>query len=166
MAIDSGSSPDAQGTLTVAVPACSHGALALVFAPGVLRGWVDEAERAHAAAVVVRDADGRRLFGDASVDPAQIPVLKDRPTERHGVSTAEAVHLHDWGADPYARGAYSYVGVGGTGAAKYLARPLARTLHFAGEALAPGGENGTGEGAIGSGESAAARLLRARRAAG
>jgi monoamine oxidase len=86
--------------------------------------------------------------------------------QRRLAGAVEAVHLHDWGADPYARGAYSYVGVDGTGAAKYLARPLARTLHFAGEALAPGGENGTVEGAIGSGESAAARLLRARRAAG
>lgn len=76
-----------------------------------------------------------------------------------------AVHRHDWSADPYARGAYSYVAVGGAGAAKLLARPLARTLCFAGEALAPGGQNGTVEGAIASGESAADRVLRAAGAA-
>jgi monoamine oxidase len=86
--------------------------------------------------------------------------------QRRLADAVTAVHLHDWGADPYARGAYSYVAVGGTGAAKVLARPLAPTLLFAGEAFAPGGQNGTVEGAIASGESAADRVLRARRAAG
>lgn len=83
-------------------------------------------------------------------------------TQRRLAGAVAAVHLHDWGADPFARGAYSYVGVGGTTAARFLARPLAPSLHFAGEALAPAGQNGTVEGAIASGEAAAGRVLAAR----
>lgn len=44
------------------------------------------------------------------------------------------VWSHDWDADPHARGAYSYARVGGCEAAKTLARPVAGTLFFAGEA--------------------------------
>jgi len=69
---------------------------------------------------------------------------------------------HDWNADPFARGAYSYPLVGGEDAARTLARPIARTLYVAGEATALDGQNGTVHGAISSGERAARRLLRAR----
>lgn len=73
----------------------------------------------------------------------------------------EAVWHHDWTRDPYARGAYSYVRVGGAGAAEALARPIEGTLFLAGEALAPGGRNGTVDGAIASGRRAARRALAA-----
>lgn len=39
-------------------------------------------------------------------------------------------HLHDWQADPFARGAYSWARVGGVNAAAELARPLEETLYF------------------------------------
>jgi monoamine oxidase len=71
-----------------------------------------------------------------------------------------AAHLHDWNEDPYARGAYSYVGVGGIGAGATLARPAERTLYFAGEHTDGRGRNGTVDGAIDSGERAAQQLLR------
>src|SRR5581483_543396 len=45
-----------------------------------------------------------------------------------------AAYLHDWRADPYARGGYSYVRVNGQGAREALAAPLGGTLFFAGEA--------------------------------
>lgn len=67
---------------------------------------------------------------------------------------------HDWGQDPFSRGAYSYARVGGSGAAKRLARPVANTLFFAGEAADHEGRNGTVHGAIGSGYHAAETLLR------
>src|SRR5262249_30259894 len=41
------------------------------------------------------------------------------------------VHLHDWPADPLARGAYSYELVGGQQARARLARPVQDTLFFA-----------------------------------
>jgi monoamine oxidase len=65
---------------------------------------------------------------------------------------------HDWQADPFSRGAYSYAGVGGSGAHRELARPLSKTLFFAGEATSSD-ETGTVSGAIASGRRAAAELL-------
>ena len=67
-------------------------------------------------------------------------------------------HAHDWSADPYSRGAYSYVAVGGANAPRALARPVADTLYFAGEATEPD-ENGTVPGAITSGRRAARLAL-------
>lgn len=72
----------------------------------------------------------------------------------------ESLHTYDWTNDPLVRGAYSYVGVGGTGAARRLSKPVARTLFFAGEATDD--ENmGTVEAALASGKRAARHVLRA-----
>ena len=72
----------------------------------------------------------------------------------------ERAYLHDWQADPFARGAYSYVVVGGESARKALAAPVQDTLFFAGEAADTGGESGTVAGALQSGMRAARQVLR------
>ncbi|MBK8003133.1 MAG: FAD-dependent oxidoreductase [Gemmatimonadetes bacterium] len=74
-------------------------------------------------------------------------------------------HLHDWRSDPFALGAYSYVGVGGLAAQAELAAPVESTLFFAGEATAGRGQNATLEGAIRSGWRAADEVLAALRRA-
>jgi monoamine oxidase len=66
---------------------------------------------------------------------------------------------HDWQADPFSRGAYSYAAVGGMDAAEKLAAPVANTLYFAGEGTNGDGYNGTVHGAIASGMRAAKELL-------
>jgi monoamine oxidase len=76
-------------------------------------------------------------------------------------SLVEAFWTHDWEHDPFARGAYSYAAVGGTDAAAALARPLRRTLFFAGEAADAEGGTGTVDGAIASGRRAARQVIRA-----
>lgn len=68
---------------------------------------------------------------------------------------------HDWSVDPWSRGAYSYNRVGGSDAAKTLARSVEGTLFFAGEATDAEGRNGTVHGAIASGQRAAKQVLRA-----
>ena len=68
-------------------------------------------------------------------------------------------HVHDWQSDPYARGSYSYVGVGGEGAQAELAASMAGTLFFAGEATNTEGHHGTVHGAIATGERAAREVL-------
>jgi monoamine oxidase len=80
-----------------------------------------------------------------------------RRFERHVRSS----HMHNWSADPFSRGAYSYVVVGGGGASKTIGRPVDGTLFFAGEAFDAEGRNGTVEGAIASGRRAAQQVLRA-----
>jgi monoamine oxidase len=66
---------------------------------------------------------------------------------------------HDWLTDPFARGAYSYAGVGGSDAGTELAVPIDGTLFFAGEATESDGQNGTVHGAIASGHRAANEVL-------
>ena len=70
-----------------------------------------------------------------------------------------AAWVHHWQRDPFARGAYSYVAVGGHGARRALAGPLRDTLFFAGEATDHEGEHGTVAGALQSGARAAREVL-------
>ena len=66
--------------------------------------------------------------------------------------------VFDWPSDPFARGAYSYVPVGGLDAVEKLARPVKDTLFFAGEATHPE-MSGTVAGALASGYRAARQVL-------
>jgi len=68
-------------------------------------------------------------------------------------------HVHDWQSDPFARGSYSYVGVGGEAAQSELAQCVDETLFFAGEATNSEGHHGTVHGAIATGERAASEVL-------
>jgi monoamine oxidase len=73
---------------------------------------------------------------------------------------------HDWAADPFARGAYSYVRVGGLEAQAILARPVENTLFFAGEATELAGHQATVHGAVSAGQRAADEVLRSLGEAG
>jgi monoamine oxidase len=116
----------------------------------VITGWaggrnaralreLGEAERVDAAVSALAAA--------LDVDPGRL-----RQDLRGGFS-------HNWLADPFARGAYSYAGVGGSDAGTELAVPVAGTLFFAGEATESDGDNGTVHGAIASGRRAAKQVL-------
>ena len=72
----------------------------------------------------------------------------------------EAAYLHNWQRDPFARGAYSYVGLGGMRAREMLATPLGGTLFFAGEATDTAGDPATVTGALRSGTRAAVEVGR------
>jgi monoamine oxidase len=86
---------------------------------------------------------------------ARIMKIAEPELRRH----LTASFVHDWQADPFSRGAYSYAAVGGMGAAAKLAQPVAGTLFFAGEATNSDGYNGTVHGAIATGLRAAKELL-------
>ena len=75
------------------------------------------------------------------------------------VPPVEAALVQDWQADPFSRGGYSYVLVGGHGAREGLRRPLQKTLFFAGEATDTE-EAGTVAGALRSGLRAAREVLK------
>jgi monoamine oxidase len=85
--------------------------------------------------------------------------LGEAPRRMHAL--VEAAWTHDWEHDPFARGAYSYQVVDGADAPAMLARPIKRTLFFAGEATDTDGAAGTVDGAIASGHRAASQVLRA-----
>jgi len=77
-------------------------------------------------------------------------------------SRLERAIVADWQSDPFSRGAYSYAGVGASQARGMLARAVAGTLYFAGEATHEG-QSGTVAGAISSGYRAADEILADRK---
>jgi monoamine oxidase len=72
-----------------------------------------------------------------------------------------ASYVCNWGAEPYAYGAYSYPTVGAQATRAALATPVADTLYFAGEGVYEGASAGTVEAALVSGQVAAAAILKA-----
>ncbi|MCU1298377.1 MAG: amine oxidase [Acidobacteriaceae bacterium] len=84
--------------------------------------------------------------------PIELPKLE---------SLLEKIYVHDWQNDPFSRGAYSYVKVGGENCPAALGQPIENTLFFAGEATDITGNTGTVHGAIASGKRAAKEILHA-----
>ena len=72
----------------------------------------------------------------------------------------EKAYWHDWEQDPYSRGAYSYVKVGGELAQHDLGVPVGDTLFFAGEATDTSGHNGTVHGALASAQRVVHEILK------
>ena len=71
------------------------------------------------------------------------------------------VLVHDWGSDPWARGAHTLPAFGVDRAARAWAAPLADTVFFAGEASADLAGRGLVQGALSSGVRAAEEVARA-----
>lgn len=69
----------------------------------------------------------------------------------HARDEFEEGMMHDWEADPFACGAYSYVVVGAGQARAALATPVDDTVFFAGEATSIDGQGGTVNGAFETG---------------
>lgn len=110
----------------------------------ILTGW-----SAASHADLLRRCDDRRIVRTALSSLSQML--------RRKIPRAEAAYFHDWQADPFSRGAYSYVPSGASRAT--LAKPLQNTLFFAGEAANQTGRGGTVDGAIESGVRAAEFIL-------
>jgi monoamine oxidase len=70
-----------------------------------------------------------------------------------------ASYFHNWRSDPFTRGAYSYIAVGGFDAPAELSRPVDDTLFFAGEATNTDGHMGTVHGAIATGQRAGREVI-------
>jgi monoamine oxidase len=68
-------------------------------------------------------------------------------------------YTHDWDADPFARGSYAWVAVGGLEASAAMSEPVVATLYFAGEHTDTSGHWGTVQAALGSGVRAAGQIL-------
>jgi hypothetical protein len=108
-----------------------------------------------AAALLAQGTDA--VVGRALGTLAETLGLSRRRVE----SRVEVFWFHDWLADPWSRGAYSYALVGGADAARDLAKPIDGTLFLAGEATDAQGRNGTVEGAIATGLRAASQVRKA-----
>ena len=100
--------------------------------------------------------------GETEIESRAIAAIaRQLGMQRRAVAAlVEQVWHHDWLHDPFTLGAYSYALVGGSKAAAQLARPVEKTLFFAGEAADATGRTGTVHGAIGTGYRAARDVLR------
>jgi monoamine oxidase len=118
----------------------------------VLVGWAG----GPAAKALLRLPPSSR-FNRALASLAEILGISQRRV-RSGVVGWQAF---DWTNDPFSRGAYSFTAAGQDESGKELARPVGKTLFFAGEATADGAEVGTVHGALSSGIRAATEAVRA-----
>jgi monoamine oxidase len=116
----------------------------------VLIGW---SAGPHAEAML--DTRRAEILSKAVADLSHIIGLRQSRLNE----MLEAAYFHNWHGDPFARGAYSYVPVGGLDARERLARPVKETLYFAGEATELNGHSATVHGAIASGKRAARQIL-------
>ena len=104
-------------------------------------------------------AADRLLTEGAATERALDSLAKNFGMRRTEVDQmVDSAHTHDWQADPFSRGAYSYAAVGGQNAHRALAKPLGKSLFFAGEATSDD-QTGTVAGAIASGRRAAREVL-------
>jgi monoamine oxidase len=115
----------------------------------ILTGWAG----GHAADALL--AEGKEALADRALDSLAAACRMRRRTLD---PLLRATWTHDWQSDPFSRGAYSYAGIGGTGAHDALARPVCRTLFFAREAT-DAKQTGTVAGAIESGRRAARQVV-------
>ncbi|HUR94452.1 MAG TPA: NAD(P)/FAD-dependent oxidoreductase [Gemmatimonadales bacterium] len=120
----------------------------------LITGWSGGPRAATLAGLDVETLQGLALESLASVFGRSVDELRSR---------LRLAYLHDWMADPFAGGAYSYGGVGAIAARAALAKPVADTIFLAGEAVAHAGRNATVHGALASGRDAADRVLGERR---
>ena len=130
--------------------------------------WVPRPFPADDAGRLDRGAAGGRVRGAVPRRPRPAcarrwAASRARSAPRPGAVTAavEDVRVFDWGADPFARGAYSWIPVGGLDAPAALAAPIAGRLFFAGEATDTIGDPGTVHGAMTTGTRAAAEIIAA-----
>ena len=79
--------------------------------------------------------------------------------ENEILTQMRGTHTHDWAADQFSRGAYSYVPAGAIGASAAMAQPAEATLYFAGEHTDTTGHWGTVHAALRSGLRAAEQML-------
>jgi len=116
----------------------------------IITGWAPwrSAERLESGSVPVVERALQTLGGRFQVEKAEMDRL------------LEIAHFHDWQADPYSRGAYSYVKAGSVDAPEILGRPVKGTLFFAGEATDITGNNGTVHAAIASARRAVAEITK------
>ncbi len=117
-----------------------------------LTGWIGGPRAATLAGRSAEDLGREACALLARVFAVEEPVVR---------AALLSVHTHDWAADPYSLGAYSYVPVGAIDAPAKMAEPQANTLYFAGEHTDITASWGTVHAAIRSGLRAATQILEA-----
>jgi len=120
----------------------------------LITGWAGGSKAAALTQRIGARADGRALLEESLGALSHMYGIAAQELHARLISW----HTHDWQADPYSRGAYSYAPAGALSASANMTLPVADTLFFAGEHTDTTGHWGTVHGALGSGLRAAAQL--------
>jgi monoamine oxidase len=146
--------------------------LSFLFAPGeipptwwtpnpvnsaMLTGWLGGPRAAALAQSVAASGDRDALLRHCLATQSKVFQLYRTDLENQLLGW----HVHDWSADEFARGAYSYVPAGAIGVPETLSMPVRDTLYFAGEHTDVTGHWGTVHAALATGARAAAQILSA-----
>lgn len=118
-----------------------------------LVGWSGGPAAASLSRLSEQAVLGHALRGLSQLFPFSVRELNAR---------LEAWRVQDWQGEPYTRGGYAVIPSGAMDAVEALAKPVGRTLFFAGEATHVGGDEGTVHGALETGRRAADELLSRR----
>jgi monoamine oxidase len=121
----------------------------------MLTAWTAGPKAVALAKKAAVSGQPRALLDDALRVLAKIFGLEAAAIEEMLVSW----HTHDWQADAYSRGAYSYAPAGALDASLRMTQPVDRTLFFAGEHTDTEGHWGTVHAALNSGLRAAEQIL-------
>lgn len=121
----------------------------------LLTGWVG-GPKARALERRLQESDGGRGLEEIALPELAKIFESSTSALRAGLVS---VHRHDWQADEFALGAYSYAPAGAAAASARMAEPLSGTLYFAGEHTDTEGHWGTVHAALASGTRAAAKIL-------
>ncbi len=123
----------------------------------VITGWVGGPRAAAWRRAIASSADPQPLLKQCLDTLAKIFEIPLEELEKRLLSC----HAHDWQADEFTRGAYSYVPAGALDAPHRMAQPVENTLFFAGEHTDTEGHWGTVHAALQTGLRAAHQLLSA-----
>lgn len=122
--------------------------------PALLTGW----SAAH------RAEELSQLSCDAICDAALAALADNFALARQELEPLlRGYWTHNWQADPYILGGYSYTLKGGAAAPREFARPVESTIFVAGEATDFTGDNGTVQAAFNSGRRSAREFLDAQK---
>lgn len=114
-----------------------------------LCGWLGGPKADELADIDDETILGKALHSLSSIFGIPVEILQQFIT---------GTHIHNWVADRFSKGAYSYTSVTTSAAKALLRTPIAGTLFFAGEALAKN-SNATVEAAFESGKEVAEMIL-------
>ena len=121
----------------------------------MLTAWVGGPKAVALQRALAAHAESRALLQQCLATLAKVFGLRVAELQ----SLLVACHFHDWQADQYSRGAYSYVPAGALDAPEQMTRPVEDTLYFAGEHTDTAGHGGTVHAAIATGTRAARQVL-------
>src|SRR5215204_166631 len=117
---------------------------------GMITGWL-----AGPKAASLKDESDEKIFGVALESLAVILQIPRKTLQSKLLGSC----IHNWSADEFSNGAYSYETIHSKNAKTIITTPVKDTLYFAGESCYKGSDSGTVEAALVSGEETAKKIL-------